>query len=116
MNAAFLAAGILAGVTTGIHVVAGRLDTVRPLLASSLAEQPRRTLHGRWHMVTVVLGGSAVALLYLAAGDAGAGANALARFIALLYLASGLVFLTVALLAQGPRRLVQLPQCEGAPS
>ena len=110
MNGAFLAAGVLAAVTAAIHLLAGQLDVVRPLLASSLAEQPRLTLYGCWHMVTVLLAGSAAALLYLAFANADASTDPLARFIALIHLASGLVFAAVALSAQGPKRLVRLPQ------
>jgi hypothetical protein len=104
-----LAAGALAAITTGIHLAAGHVDPVRPLLSSSLAEAPKRTLHACWHMASIVQASSAVVLLYLAFNQV-ASANALARFIAINYLGFGLVFLTVTLSVDWPRRLVRLPK------
>ena len=110
MSEAFLAGGLLATATAAVHLVAGHRDIVRPLLASPLADEPRRTLHGCWHIVTVLLVVSAVALLRLAADPGAPGAQALGGFIAVLHLASGALFIAAALAAPGPRRLLQLPQ------
>lgn len=110
MSEAFLAGGLLATATAAVHLVAGQRDIVRPLLSSPLAEEPRRTLHGCWHIVTILLVGSAVALLRLAADPGAPGAHALGRFIAVLHLTSGLLFIAEALAARGPRRLLRLPQ------
>ncbi len=109
MNVLMLAAGTLAAITTGIHVFAGHVDPVRPLLSSTLAEVPKRTFHVVWHMVSLFLALSAVVLLYLALTEV-ASANALARFIAVNYLGFGLVFLTITLSLDWPRRLFRLPQ------
>ena len=110
MNAPLLAAGVLAAVTAGIHLIAGHADTVRPLLASSLSEAPKRTLHGCWHIASVVPAVSAVVLIYLAVFGGGASADALARFIALNYFGFGLVFLAIALSVAWPKGLIRLPQ------
>ena len=110
MNAPLLAAGVLAAVTAGIHLIAGHVDTVRPLLASSLNEAPKQTLHGCWHIASVVQAVSAVVLLYLAVFGGGASADALARFIALNYFGFGLVFLAIALSVAWPKGLIRLPQ------
>jgi hypothetical protein len=109
MNLLLLMAGALAALTTGVHLIAGHLDTERPLLASALADVPKRTLHGCWHMASVAQAAAAAALLYVGFADA-AGADALARFIAVNYLGFGLVFLAIAFSADSPRRFVRLPQ------
>ena len=110
MSGVLLAAAVLAALTAAIHSFVGGRDVVRPLLASSLAEEPRRTLYGCWHIVTVLLVASAAVLFYLAFADSGASRDSLARFIALIHLASGCVFVAVALSARGPRRLLRFPQ------
>jgi len=110
MSEAFLAGGVLAAATAAVHLVAGHRDIVSPLLSAPLADEPRRTLHGCWHIVTILLVGSAVALLRLAADPGVSGAQELGMFIAALHLASGLLFVAEALAAGGPRRLLQFPQ------
>ncbi|MDQ3661749.1 MAG: hypothetical protein M3454_11955, partial [Actinomycetota bacterium] len=102
--------GVLAAVTAGIHLIAGHADTVRPLLASSLNEASKRTLHGCWHIASVVQAVSAVVLLYLAVFGGGASTDALARLIALNYFGFGLVFLAIALSVAWPKGLIRLPQ------
>lgn len=109
MNPLMLAAGALAAITTGIHLVAGHVDPIRPLLSSSLAETPKRTLHACWHMASIVQASAALVLLYLAFNQS-ASEKALARFIAVNYLGFGLVFLAITLSVDWPRRLVRLPQ------
>ncbi|WP_228974636.1 hypothetical protein [Streptomyces sp. DH12] len=108
MNGWLLTAGIVAAVTTVIHVIAGGRSVVRPLLGSEVAAEPRRTLHVVWHMVTADLLISSVALLALA--FAAAPSTALVLFIAAQYLAYSVVFVTVALAADWPRPLLRLPQ------
>ena len=110
MSVALLAGGLVATATAAVHLLAGRRDTVGPLLSSHLADEPTRTLHGCWHIVTVLLVGSAVTLLCLAAAPGAPGAQALGRSIAVLHLASGVLFVAEAFAAGGPRRLLQLPQ------
>jgi hypothetical protein len=108
VNGWLLTAGIIAAVTTVIHVIAGGRSIVRPLLGSEVAAEPRRTLHVVWHMVTADLSISAVALLALA--FAAAPSTALALFIGAQYLAYAVVFVVVALAADWPRPLLRLPQ------
>ncbi len=110
MNGFFLAAGVVAAVTALIHLIAGHFDPVRPLLSSSMAEVPKRTLHGTWHMASAFLVLSSVALLYLAFAGGDRETELLARFIALQYLVYGLVFLALALSIRQPNRLLRLPQ------
>ncbi|MEU5812068.1 hypothetical protein [Streptomyces sp. NPDC047718] len=108
MNGWLLTAGGIAAATTLIHVTAGGRSIVRPLLASEVAGEPKRTLHVVWHMVTADLLLSSIALLALA--FASAPSTLLTLFIAAHYLAYAAVFLTVTLAADWPRPLLQLPQ------
>jgi hypothetical protein len=108
VNGWFLAAGALAAATTAVHATAGGRSIVRPLLAGSLPDEPRRTLHVVWHLVTADLLLSSAALLFLAWTHAPS--TALALFIGAQYLAYTAVFLAVTLTAGWPRPLLQLPQ------
>lgn len=62
MNRSLLIGALIAACTTGVHVVAGGADVVAPLLASALASEPKLTLYAAWHMGSVALACSAVAL------------------------------------------------------
>lgn len=109
MNALLLAAGVASAAVAGIHLVAGHVDPVRPLLASALAEVPKRTLHAVWHMVSVDLLLGAVVLVYLAlAKPTGAGLTGMV--LAAHFAAYAVVFLVVALSFDGSNRLLRLPQ------
>ncbi|MGX2996493.1 hypothetical protein JNUCC64_19835 [Streptomyces sp. JNUCC 64] len=118
MNGWYLAAGVTAFGVALIHIVAGRRDVVLPLLSSGLADEPRRALHAVWHMVSVDLVLSAVALTVCAfaddaTGDAtatGAATGAVAWFVAAHFAAYTVVFLVVTLSAGWPRPLLRLPQ------
>jgi len=110
VNGFLLAAGVVATATALIHLIAGHFDPVRPLLSSSMAEVPKRTLHGAWHMASVTMALAAAVLLYLAFAGGDRETELLARFIALQYLVYGLVFLVLALSIRQPNRLLRLPQ------
>ena len=105
MNGFFFTAGLVATVTTVVHVIAGHVDPVRPLLGSSLAEVPKRTLHAVRHMGTATQALSAAQLLYLATG-----ADFLTRFLAIEFIAWSAVVITIALVIDSPRPLLRLPQ------
>ena len=108
MNSLMLASGVLAAVTALVHLFAGQIDPVRPLLAAPMAETSKRTLHACWHLVSVDLVLAAAVLLYLTwAKDAG---PAVPRLIAAHLLAYGLVFIVMGMAIAGPRGLVRLPQ------
>jgi hypothetical protein len=110
MNKWLLVAGVLAGVVALIHVFAGGHDVAAPLLASSLAEDVRLTLYAVWHMVSVLLAVSAGALAWAAWPEQGLKAISVVRLVAVLWIASGLVFLVVALTQPGEGLLLKLPQ------
>lgn len=109
MNLWLLAAGVAAAGVAGVHLVAGHVEPVRPLLASALDEVPKRTLHVVWHMVSADLAIAAVTLLFLAAAHP-PGATLVARLVALHFLAYAAIFVVVALSVDWPRPLLRLPQ------
>lgn len=95
MNFWWLAAGLLCLVTAFVHTVAGHFNPVLPFLRAELEATVKATLYACWHMVTVTLFLSALALLGLGLSPGLAGARLLAAFLAGLYLLSGLVFLVI---------------------
>lgn len=110
MNSWFLAAGITAVGVAAVHVIGGRRDVVRPLLSSGLADEPKRVLHAVWHMVSVDLALSGLALLYLSQKDGTPGTSLLAWFVAAHFIAYAAAFLAITLSVGWPRPLLRLPQ------
>lgn len=110
MNSWFLAAGITAVGVAAVHVVAGGRDVVRPLLSCGLADEPKRVLHAVWHMVSVDLVLSGLALLYLSQEDGTPGARLVAWFVAAHFVAYAATFLVITLSVGWPRPLLRLPQ------
>ena len=110
MNKVLLLASALAAAVTVIHVWAGGRDIAEPLLASQLAEEPRLTLYAVWHVVSVLLGFSAIALARAAMPRHGAETASAVRLVAVLWVASGLVFLAVAATQVGDGLFLKLPQ------
>ena len=101
MNGKLLSAGLLALFTAAVHLVAGGRGIAAPLLESSLAEVPRITMYGVWHLVSLVLALSGAALLLAARPHALAPARWMVAFIGLLWLGFGGVVLGVAALQPG---------------
>lgn len=110
MNGWLLAAGITAFGVAAVHIAGGHRDVVRPLLSSGLADEPKRVLHAVWHMVSVDLVLSGVALVYLSLTDTTAGTGLVAWFVAAHFIAYAAVFLGITLRADWPKPLLRLPQ------
>lgn len=109
MNPWWLASGLVCLVTAFVHIVAGHFDPIVPFLRTELEATAKATLHACWHMVTVMLFTSALALLGLGLSPGLSGARLLATFIAGLYVLSSIVFLVIG--AWRFRwRLLRLPQ------
>ncbi|MEV7081967.1 hypothetical protein AB0N88_26085 [Streptomyces sp. NPDC093516] len=108
MNGWLLTAGTVAAATTLIHATAGGRTVLRPLLHSTVAAEPKHTLHVVWHMVTADLLLSSIALLALAFTTTPS--TALVLFIAAHYLAYAVLFLAITLTTDWPRPLLKLPQ------
>jgi len=109
MNPWWLASGLLCFVTALVHVVAGHFDPVVPFLRTELEATAKATLHVCWHMVTVTLFASALALLRLGLSPGLTGAGLLAVFLAGLYVLYGILFLVMGARRFG-WRLLRLPQ------
>ncbi|MEU3430707.1 hypothetical protein [Streptomyces gardneri] len=110
MNGWLLAAGITALGVAVVHIVGGRRDVVRPLLSCGLADEPKRVLHAVWHMASVDLVLSGLALLYLSLTDGAPGTGLVAWFVAAHFIAYAAAFLVVTLSVGWPRPLLRLPQ------
>lgn len=108
MNGWLLAGGVIASATALIHAIGGGLDTVRPLLGSGMPDEPKRTLHAVWHMVTADLLFSGVALVGL--GWAGVTNALLVLFIGVRFLAYSMTFVVISFRVGWPRPLLRLPQ------
>ncbi|WP_101789933.1 hypothetical protein [Nonomuraea indica] len=109
MNGHLLAAGITAAVVAAVHLTAGHVDPVRPLLASTLPQVPKRTLHAVWHLVSADLVLAAAALLYLALVQP-PGTPLAGLLLAVHFAAYTAVFLAVTSTFDGAWRLLRLPQ------
>ena len=107
-NWLIVSAGILAGATAFIHVVAGGKDVARPLLASSIAEEVKLTLYACWHLVSAALFISSLALL--ANGVGLYDSPETVAFVSSMWLIFGGVFLVVTLGVAKPRGVFRFPQ------
>lgn len=110
MNRVLVSAALLAAFTAAVHIVAGGGDVAVPLLASSLDGTLKWTLYVVWHMVSVVLVLSAVALFVGAVPRHAASSRYLVRFVSVLWCAFGALFLAVAALQPESGGLFALPQ------
>ncbi len=109
MNLLVLAAGIIAVFTTLVHVIAGQIDPARPLLTSDLEPVAKATLMACWHIVSLALASSSLALVY-ASVDAENVASTMVWWIGLAYAAFAAVFVIVGWFFFGAKGLIKLPQ------
>lgn len=109
-NRILLAAAILAAFTAAVHTIGGTLEIHAPLLAAPLPESLILLMYACWHLVTVTLVLSAVALYWTSCGNRVVTNYALPIFVGVLWLLFGLVFILVALYFAGFKALVMLPQ------
>ncbi|MCW7538026.1 hypothetical protein OOT46_09220 [Aquabacterium sp. A7-Y] len=105
-----MSSGLLAALTAAVHTFAGTAEIQGPLLHSALSSPLRLLLYACWHLVTVTLVLSAVALIRSALPTRTPASAGAARFVAWLWLFFGLVFVAVALIFSGPSGLLTLPQ------
>jgi len=110
MNKPLIAASLLAALTTIVHIFVGGADIAGPLLASTLAAEPRLTLYAVWHMVSVALALSAVALFIGSLPRHAQAARYLVLFVSALWCAFGAVVLTVAAAQAEVIWFLKLPQ------
>ncbi len=110
MNYWWLVSGGIGLITAFIHLIGGQFDVIKPFLQCDLVAVPKATLHACWHMVTVILFASAIALLYSGVNPTSTGSNALALFIGGQFVAYAIVFLVFALAGNWGKKLIRLPQ------
>lgn len=110
MNRTLVLASLIAMVTAGIHVFMGGASVVEPLLASTLADRPKLILYAVWHMASLALALSALALFVASLPRQADAMRSLVRFVSLLWCSFGLAFLAVAATAPGAGWSLQLPQ------
>jgi hypothetical protein len=110
VNKPLFIAALMTAFIAAVHLFAGGADVAAPLLASALAEEPRLTLYAVWHLVTVTLVLSAVALYISALPRHAAAARYLALFISVLWLCFGAVFFVVACTQPGEGLFFKMPQ------
>jgi hypothetical protein len=110
MNKPLLFAALLTTFIAAVHLFAGGADVAAPLLASSLEEEPRLTLYAVWHLVSLTLVLSAIALYVSALPQHAVASRYLALFISILWLGFGAVFLVVAFTQPGEGLLLKMPQ------
>lgn len=110
MNLRLLIASLIAAFTTAVHVFLGGADVASPLLESTLAAEPRITLFVVWHMASLTLGLSAVALFIGSLPRHAQPARYLVLFISVLWLGFAAAFVIVALSQSGNEWLFKLPQ------
>ena len=96
VNRVLVLAALIAAATTLLHVFGGGESIARPLLDSDLDDEVRLTAYVVWHMVTITLGASAVALALGALPTHAAAARYLVAVVAALWIGFGLIFLAVA--------------------
>lgn len=109
-NRALLLSAFLAAFTALLHTIGGTLEIHAPLLTSALPEPISLLLYACWHLVTVTLVLSALALLWSSRNDRAATHFALPAFIGILWISFGVVFIFVALYFSGFSALFVLPQ------
>jgi hypothetical protein len=109
MNSWWLASGFLCLFTALLHTVGGHFNPVVPFLRTELEATAKATMHVVWHMVTVTLFASSLALLGIGLSPGISGARLLATFLSGLYVLYGIVFLVIGARRFG-WRLLRLPQ------
>lgn len=109
MNLYILLSGAVCTITSLIHILAGQVDPVRPLLKSGLADIPKATMLGCWHMASVVLVASGLVLLY-AGFVGGRQLLPLVAFISVIHILFSVVFAGVGFYYFGRSALIKLPQ------
>ena len=109
-NRALLLSAFLAVFTAIIHTIGGTLEVHTPLLTSALPQPISLLLYACWHLVTVTLILSAIALLWSSHNNRAEFHFALPAFIGILWVSFGIVFIFVALYFSGLKALLVLPQ------
>ncbi len=104
------AACALAAVTFAIHVVGGGASVWRPVAESALADEPRLVSLAVWHMASVAMGLSIVALGLGSLPRFAGRSQYLVIFVSVMWLGFGLCFVGTALTESADSAFSTLPQ------
>lgn len=100
----------LAAFTWILHTVSGTAEVHTQLLGSALLPEVRLLLYACWHTVTVFLAGSSIILFTAVHRGRSLPWTVAARFVGAVWIASGFVFVAVALAFAKPAMLLILGQ------
>lgn len=110
-NRYYLTAGAIGLFTSAVHLVAGQMDIVNPMMAAVFDGTAKHTMLACWHLVSADLLLTSAA--FLAAGwrpQRYAVGGVLPAFAALHWVLWTVVFVTVAVLSDLPSPFMALPQ------
>jgi hypothetical protein len=100
----------LAAFTAILHAIVGTAEVHTPLLRSTLLPEVSLLLYACWHIVTVLLAGSSIIFFMAVYRGRSLPWNVAARCVGAVWIASGLVFIGVALAFATPAMLLTLGQ------
>jgi len=100
----------LAAFTTVLHIFGGGASVAKPIAESSLADEPRLLALAVWHMVSITLGLSALALGFGSIPRHREPSRYLVLFISVLWIGFGLAVVGVILTESGDDLFQTLPQ------
>ncbi len=107
MNWLLIAAGVLALLTSAIHIFAGGNDVARPLLSTSLTNDVKYALYACWHFVSAFFVMSALGFLGAGLGMMQPG---FIVFFSILWLLFGILFLAISVRVNRLGGVFRLPQ------
>lgn len=110
LNRALVAAATLAALTEIVHVFAGGASVWQPIADSSLADEPRLVSLAVWHMTSVAMGLSVVALGIGSLPRHADQSRYLVIFVSLMWIGFGLCFIGTALTQPDGTPFATLPQ------
>lgn len=103
-------AAALATFTTIIHVMGGGYEIAGPAMRSDMEEVPRLVTYVVWHMASVSLGLSAIALTAASTGQRRKQFEPLVLFISAMWASFALCFLAVIITQEGDDLFFNMPQ------
>ena len=107
MNWLLITAGVLALLTSAIHIFAGGNDVARPLLNTSLTNDVKYALYACWHFVSAFFVMSALGFLGAGSGMMQPG---FIVFFSVLWLLFGMLFFAISVRVNRLGGVFRLPQ------
>lgn len=88
--------GLITLFTAVLHTIGGEISLARPMLNSNLDLQVKTELLGAWHLITVLLFGTAYIILANCRTPQSENTSTVIQYIGQLFLMYGLVFIVVS--------------------